>query len=424
MSHILFITPYFPPEVGAAQTRVSETAFRLSQHGHEVTVLTTLPNYPKGRVFPEYERGQRRQENWRGVRVVRVWSYITHKKGFVARVLSQLSFGLLAPLLALRAVGRPDVIIVSSPPLFDAFAGRALAWLKRCPFIFSVADMWPESAVQLGALRNPALIWLAERLEWSTYQRAASVWALTDGIRSALIARGLPEQKVFLLNNGVDTARFKPVPRAEARAALGWDDRYTVLYAGTIGLAQSLKTVLDASERLRERRDVRFVLAGEGVAKAELQAEAARRGLANLSFLDSVPYELMPTLLSAADVCLVSLKKLPLFTGAIPLKTYEALACARPLLLAVDGEARELIERQARAARFVAPDDGQALTEGVLWMLEHADEARAMGERGRAFVVAHYDRDVLTTELEGHIAAAMGKRQTIGASQAAPALPR
>jgi putative colanic acid biosynthesis glycosyltransferase WcaI len=425
MARILFITPYFPPEVGAAQARMSETAQRLVQRGHEVTVLTTLPNYPKGIVFPGYERGQQRREDWHGVHVVRVWSYISPNKGFFKRILSQLSFGLLSPALALTAVGQPDVIIVGSPPLFVAFAGRALAWLKRCPYIFTVADIWPESAVQLGMLRNRAFIWLAERLEWSTYQKAASVWALTDGIRSALIARGLPEAHVFRLTNGVDTARFRPVSQHDARAELGWDDRFTVLYAGTIGLAQGLEIVLDAAERLVSRSDVRFVLAGEGAKKDELRAEAVRRGLSNVEFLDSFPYERMPQVLSAADACLVSLKNLPLFVGAIPSKLYEIMACARPILLSVDGEARNLAERQAGAAVYVQPENGDALAGGVVRLLEHPEEARAMGERGRVFVAAHYDRDTLTSTLESHIATAIDGRARIrGSAQGARAVSR
>jgi colanic acid biosynthesis glycosyl transferase WcaI len=407
MARILFITPYFPPEVGAAQARISETAMRLARRGHEVTVLTTLPNYPKGVVFGGYEHGQRRLENWRGVRVVRVWSYITPNKGFFKRILAQLSFGLLAPLFAFRAVGQPDVIIVGSPPLFDAFAGRALAWLKRCPYIFTVADIWPESAVQLGVLRNRAFIWMAERLEWTTYQKAASVWALTEGIRSTLIKRGLPDAHVFRLTNGVDTSQFKPIPRDEARAALGWDNRFTVLYAGTIGLAQGLGIVLDAAERLLDMPGVRFVLAGEGATKDDLQAEAERRGLTNVEFLSSFPYERMPQVLSAADVCLVSLRKLPLFSGAIPSKLYEVMACAKPILLAVDGEARDLVERQAGAAIYVQPENGRELADGVLRLLKRPEEAQALGERGRAFVVANYDRETLTSTLEDYIAAAI-----------------
>ncbi len=425
MTRILFITPYFPPEVGAAQARISETAMRLARRGHQVTVLTTLPNYPKGIVFPGYEHGQRRREDWRGVRVVRVWSYISPDKGFFKRVLSQLSFGLLSPLLALGSIGAIDVIIIGSPPLFDAIAGRILSWLKRRPYIFTVADVWPESAVQLGALRNRAFIWLSERLEWSTYVKAASVWALTDGIRETLIKRGLPSTHVFRLTNGVDTAQFQPVPRDEARAALGWDDRYTVLYAGTIGLAQGLEIALDAAERLLTESNVRFVLAGEGVKKAALKADTARRGLTNVEFLDSFPYERMPTVLSAADACLVPLKNLPVFAGALPSKLYEMMACARPILLAVDGEARDLIERQAGAAIYVEQENGSALASGVLWLLQHPNEARALGERGRAFVMAHYDRETLTSTLESHIAAAVDTRKrTHGIAQGAGTLSR
>ncbi len=413
MARILFITPYFPPEVGAAQARISETALRLVRRGHEVTVLTTLPNYPKGAVFPGYERGQRSREIWNGVRVIRVWSYISANKGFLRRILSQLSFGLLAPFPAFGDLGRPDVMIVESPPLFDAFAGRTLRWLKRRPYIFTVADIWPESAVQLGALRNPLLIWLAERLEWSTYKRAALVWAVTEGIKSELIARGLPAEKVFRLTNGVDTTKFQPIPRDQARAQLGWDDRYTVMYAGTIGLAQALEIVISAAEELRDTPGIRFVLAGEGAAKDELKAEARRRGLSQIEFLDAFPHAQMPTVLSAADACLVSLRNIPLFEGAIPSKLYEAMSSARPILLAANGEARELVERRAGAAIHVEPENGRALAAAIQWLREHPDKAREIGARGRAFVQANFDRELLTDALEGYIqdAIAPGSRR-------------
>ena len=179
MAHIVFVTPYYPPEVGAAQVRISETASRLVARGHEVTVLTTLPNYPLGVVPPEYRDGKNRSELRNGVRIERVWSYVSPNKGFLRRILSQLSFGLLSPFLIGKRLGKPDILIVESPPLFDAFVGRILARRFKAPYIFTVADIWPESAVQLGALNNRALIWLAERLEWSTYRRAGAVWSVT-----------------------------------------------------------------------------------------------------------------------------------------------------------------------------------------------------------------------------------------------------
>jgi len=417
MSHILFVTPYYLPEVGAPQTRISETATRLVRRGHRVTVLTTLPNYPSGIVPPAYRDRARRHEIIDGVTVLRVWSYISPNKGFLRRILAQLSFGCLAPFLpGAKAIGQPDIIIVESPPLFDAIAGRVLARQKRCPYIFTVADIWPESAIQLGILRNRAAIWLAERLEWSTYLRASAVWSVTDGIRQTLVQRGLPEDRVFLLPNGVDTAKFRPQAQAEARAELGWDDRFTILYAGTIGLAHGLETLLDAAEQLQGYKNIRIVLAGDGAARANLMAEATRRHLHNVAFMDPQPHDRMPTVIAAADACLVSLRKVPLFAGALPSKMYEAMACARPILLAVDGEARQLVAQEAGAAMYVEPENPTALAEGILRLYNQPALATALGQRGRAFVEARFDRDQLTAKLEARIA-------TLLAKDASPAEP-
>src|SRR5947209_240124 len=281
MAHILFITPYYPPEITAAAMRISETAMWLEKLGHQVTVLTTFPNFPTGIVPPEYRGRVIQSEERDGVRIVRVWSYVFPNKGFLRRILAQLSFGCLAPFLGGKAIGRSDVIIVESPPLFNAIAGRMLAWSKHCPFIFTVADLWPESAVQLGMLRNRILIRLAEWLEWSTYRRAGAVWALTAGIRAALVQRGLSADHVFLVTNGVDTDKFLPLPKVQARAELGWVDRFTVLYAGTHGLAQGLATVLDTAEQIRDCHEIRFVLVGDGAVKGDLIADAQRRKLQN-----------------------------------------------------------------------------------------------------------------------------------------------
>src|SRR6266853_3757616 len=178
MAHILFITPYFPPEKAAPAVRLSETAMHLVKRGYQVTVLTTVPNYPTGIVPPEYRGYVIKKELLGGVRVVRVWSYTSPNKGFLRRILAQLSFGCLAPILGGKAVGHPDVIIVGSPPLFNVIAGRALARLTRRPYILWVADLWPESAVQLGMLKNRAVIRLSEWLEWSSYWRASLVWVV------------------------------------------------------------------------------------------------------------------------------------------------------------------------------------------------------------------------------------------------------
>jgi glycosyltransferase involved in cell wall biosynthesis len=412
MARILFVAGYYPPEIGAAQTQNRETAVRLAQRGHEVTVLTTLPNYPTGIVPPEYRHGQRRREIIDGVKVVRVWSYASPNKGFLRRILAMLSFGCLAGFLGVREVGHPDLIVVVSPPLFTAIAGRMLAWRKRCPYVFNVHDIWPESAIQLGVLRNRLMIRLSEWLEWSTYHGAAAVWAVTQGIQQTLVGRGVPADKVFMLPIGVDIEKFRPLPAPEARGHLGWDERFTVLYAGTIGLAHGLQTLLDAADRLRDHPSVRVVLIGDGAARADLMAEAERRGLHNVTFLGPQPHDQMPLYIAAADACLVPLRQLPLFQGALPSKMYEFMACERPILLAVDGEARALAERDAGAALYVEPENPTALAEAILSLKERPDVARRLGQQGRAFVCAHFDRDHLVGTLEERLVALLPVRQS------------
>ena len=403
MPHILFVTPYFPPEKAAPAVRISETAKLLVKSGFQVSVLTTVPNYPTGIVPSAYRGHMVQQEMLDGVRVVRVWSYTCPNRGFLKRIMAQLSFGCLAPILGGKFVGSPDVIIVESPPLFDAIAARLLAWYKHCPFIFLVSDLWPESAIQLGMLRNHLLIRLAEWLEWSTYRRASLVWVVTEGMRESLLQRGLPAEHVFLLTNGVDTQKFCPLSQVQARTELDWDTHFTVLYAGTHGLSQGLTTVLEAAEHLLVHKDIRFVFVGDGATKADLIAQAQERGLKNVTFLEPQPHERMPLILAGADICLVPLRNIPLFEGALPSKMYEAMACARPIVLGVEGEACRIAVQEAGAAIAVEPENASALVSAILDLYENPKLAETLGRRGRAFVEAHFARVQLTKELQGHL---------------------
>lgn len=412
MPSILFFTPYYPPEMGAPQTRISEIAVRLVKRGHQVTVLTTLPSYSLGGVPPEYRGRDLRYESIDGVSVVRVWSYITLDKGFFHRILSQLSFSCLAPFLGASGVGCPDVIIVESPPLFDAIGGRLLARFKRCPYVLTIADIWPEAAIQLGVLRNNLLIRLAEWLELSSYRQATAVWSVTKGTYQHLLKRVQPPEKVFLVPNGVDTEKFRPLSQAQARAEVGWDaSSFILLHAGTVALAHGLTMLLDAAEHLRPYPDIQLVILGEGTAKAGLVAEVERRQLTNVVFLSAQPHDRLPVYIAAASACLASVVSTPLFEGTVPVKAYEAMACARPLVLAADGEARQMIAQEAGAALYVKPGASQALAQTILQLRDQPELARQLGERGRAFVKAHFDRDQLTVTLEERLLALIEKRQ-------------
>jgi len=252
-------------------------------------------------------------------------------------------------------------------------------------------------------LRNRLLIRLAEWLEWSTYQKASLIWVVTEGIRQNLLQRGLPAERIFLLTNGVDTNKFQPMNKSQARAELGWDEYFTILYAGTHGLAHGLETVLDAAEQLKNYPAIRFVLVGDGAAKASLVEEAQQRELFNITFLDPQPHDRMRLVIAGADVCLVPLRKLPLFEGALPSKSYEVMACARPIILAVAGEARKLIEQEAGAAIAIEPENATALVQSILYLFTDPEEAERLGQRGRIFVEARFDRDQLTSTLETHL---------------------
>lgn len=404
MAHILFITPYYPPEKAAAAVCVSENAVRMAKYGHQVTILTTVPNYPDGIVAPEYRGHLLQEETLNGVRVVRVWSCVSPNKGFQRRILAQFSFGLLAPLLGWREVGQPDIIIVQSPPLFDAIAVRLLAWFKHCPFIFMVSDLWPKSAVELGVLRNRLFIRLSEWLEWSTYQHASLVWVVTEGIKRVLLARGFPPERLLLLTNGVDTVKFHPSPRAQARQELDWDERFTVVYVGTHGLSHGLATMLDTAERLKNNPAIHFVLVGDGAEKASLVAQARKRALTNITFYDPQPHQRVPVFLAAADACLVHVRRnIPVFTGMLPIKMYEAMACGKPVLLAVDGEARRLAEQEAGAAIYVEPENPVALASAILSLQQRPEQAQALGQRGRALVEEKFDYDQLALALDARI---------------------
>ena len=266
-------------------------------------------------------------------------------------------------------------------------------------------------------LRNRILIRLAEWLEWSTYLRAGAIWALTEGIQNTLIHRGLPAECVFLLTNGVDTTKFRPLPKVHARAELGWDDHFTILYAGNHGLVYGLTTVLDAAELLRDYTDIHVIFVGDGVKKPELMAQAKKRDLKNVTFLDAMPHDRMPLLFAAADVFLIPLRKLRLLEGTLPFKMFEVMACARPFILGVEGIARQLAEQEAEAAICVEPENVPALVSAILDLRDHPDLAETLGRRGREFVETRFDHSQLTTELETRIAKLLEKGEPVSESR-------
>ncbi len=395
---ILIVTHYFPPETGAPQARLSGLAAAWAADGDDVTVLTGMPNHPTGVIAPEYRGAIRRRERRGGYRVVRTWLYATPNEGIARKTIGHLSFMVSAVLLGWRASGPADVVVVSSPTFFAIGAGWLLARLKRARLVVEVRDLWPAIFTELGVLTNRRIIAVLERLELAAYAAADTVIVVSNGFRTNLIGRGVPSGKVHTIRNGVCPGEFDPGaeadPRLRARLGAGPGD-CLVLYAGTHGISQGLTSVADAAARLAGQ-PIRFAFVGEGADKQRLSDRVAELGLRNVTLLPGVPHEQVPALLAAADICLVPLRDVPLFSAFIPSKLFECLAAGRPVVGAVAGEAAQIL-REA-GAQVVPPEDSTALA-GAIGALA-ADPARraAMGRQGRCYVEKYFDRDTLARQ--------------------------
>ncbi len=365
-------------------------------------MLTTFPNFPTGIVQKEW-RGRFYWKGWdSGMRVYRIWAYLVPNRGFLKRVLGFLSFSFFASISAPLLPGC-DVIIVDSPPLFNGIGGIVVSALKRAPYLFSVADLWPESAVQLGVLKNRSLIWLSKQLELTIYRRAARVLALTEGIQRKIRAERIAAPKVILFRGAVDVEMIRPgaEPNGDIRRELGIPaDKFVVLYAGTIGIAHNLDMLLEAAALFHNEADnqVHFIIAGEGAERAQLEAQAKGMGLSNVTFAGLYRRDRMPKVLAAADCMAICLRDLQLFRGAIPSKLLEAMAAGKPVLLAVAGEGAKILE-DARAGLSVKPGDPQAFHDAVIKLMSNREQLEEMGRRGRDSVIQNFSRDQRAREL-------------------------
>jgi glycosyltransferase involved in cell wall biosynthesis len=351
---------------------------------------------------PDYRRAREVEEVIDGVQVIRLWSYLTPQKDTLHRILSQMSFAYITPrLISARRLDRPDMVIIESPPLFTAVMGLHVARQWKCPVMFTVADLWPDAAVEVGMLRNPLAIMAARRLERRTYREAAIVRTVTPGFREALLRRGVAPEKVVMIPNGVDTERFSPMSQAAARAELGWGSEFIVLYSGTMGLLQDLTTIMDAATSLQNVRAIKFVFVGDGVMKRQIASLAQERCLVNVDFLAAQPHERVPLVINAADVCLAAQRDLPAFLGVVPVKLYEAMACGKPVLIvAGDSDARRLVEHVAQAGLYSPSGDASTLAANILRLYESPDLQDQLGRSGRACMEQQFDRELLVDQLD------------------------
>lgn len=398
---ILFITQYFPPEPEPGGYRIFDFAKQLVRKGHHVAVITGMPSYPTGCLSQEYRTKVYLREEVEGVHVIRGYVYPASSKAFSKRLLGFATFVCSSVIIGFLERARYDIVYGTSPPLFNGLSTYVISrFAVGTPFVFEVRDLWPETAVVLGMLRNSVPVKLAERLEKFLYHKADCIVTVTGGIRQRLISRGFVQDKIHVITNGVDVDAFRP-QWADDNI---WQDadlkgRFIVTYAGTHGACQGLEVVLDAATTLATYDDIRFLFVGDGAEKDRLIQLRNERRLNNVIFLDIQQKERMPRVWAMSNVCLVSLKKLDLFRAALPTKMFEGMACARPILLAVDGEARELVKR-AKAGICVEPGNSQQIAEAVMTLYNNPQLCANLGKNGGDFVTRYFSREILTDRLE------------------------
>jgi colanic acid biosynthesis glycosyl transferase WcaI len=394
---VLYISQYFPPEIGAPAARVAELTRFWAAMGHQVQVLTGFPNHPTGRVPAEYRSRLWRlwcRESRDGISVQRTWLVPLPNRKSWERILNYTSFCISAAITG-TFMRRPDVVIATSPQLLVGLAGWWVAAVKRVPFVFEVRDLWPESLAAVGVSGDKSLMMRVLRpVARFLYNRADHIVVVTKPFVDHIAEHwGVPREKLSIIRNGVDYVTFAPSGEREAvRERLGLSGKFVVGLIGTMGNAHGAPNLVEAANILRGRSDVHFLFVGEGAEKDRVAAAIKSHGLANATLLDEQPRDAVPGLISACDICAVLLRRAELFKKVVPTKMLEFMACERPVIAAVDGRAREIVE-EAGAGMVVEQDSAEALANAVEQVASHPAALAAMGRNGRNYIIANWSRE-------------------------------
>jgi glycosyltransferase involved in cell wall biosynthesis len=370
--HILFLTDNFPPEVNAPASRTFEHTREWVKAGHKVTVITCVPNFPKGKVFDGYRNRLWQREDVAGIDVLRVWSYISPNEGFVLRVADYISF-MLSSTVGAWFTKNVDVVIGTSPQFFTVCSAYLVSRFKGIPFVFELRDLWPDSIKAVGVTSNSVILRVLKNVEYFLYKRSDSIIAVTHSFKRHLVKNGIPERKIHVVTNGVNISHFKPVERDQTLIkSLGLEGRFICGYIGTLGMAHGLETLLDAAEHLlREGNlDVCILFLGDGSCKASLKSDAQRRGLTNVVFIDTVSKTDVVRYWSILDISIIHLRPSDIFENVIPSKIFESMAMGVPLVHGVPGESAEIVQREEVGIVFRS-GDFRALSECILTLRRH-----------------------------------------------------
>jgi len=394
---ILFLSHYFPPEINAPASRTFEHCKRWVREGHEVLVITCVPNHPSGKIYPGYRNRLFQTQKIDGIHVARLWTFVAPNSGFFKRSLNYLTY-MMAVLLFVIKMPEADVVISTSPQFFCGLSGFFVSRIKKIPWVLEIRDLWPDSILAVGAITYPSVIRILRYLEFFAYRKCHSIVALTDSFKMHIEQRGIPSRKIKVIKNGVNFDLFNEIPGCNSiQKKLGLENKLVVSYFGTHGMAHGLEVVLKTAKRLENLKNAVFLLVGDGAEKQNLLALRERMNLNNVIMLGQVPKNQMPGMLAATDIFLVLLRKNDLFKTVIPSKIFEAMAMSLPIISNVDGECRAILEK-AGCGLCIEPGNDLKLAEAIAFLADKVNLRYLWGRNGRKFVEKEFNRDDLARE--------------------------
>lgn len=392
--HILFLSHYYPPEVNAPATRTSEHCRHWVEKGHKVTVVTCVPNHPQGKIYPGFKNKLYQREKVDGVDVIRLWTFITANEGFVKRTANYVLY-MIAVIFALPFLPKADLVVSTSPQFFCGLSGFFYSFFKRARWILEIRDLWPESIIAVGAIKNKRIIGVLEWLERFAYRRSHKIVCVTDAFKTYIISKGINPQKINVIKNGVDLELFSDYEgKNNLSEQYDLEGKFVASYVGTHGMAHHLETILEAAEILKDRPDIVFIMVGDGAERGRLLSLKNDMNLNNVLMIGQMPKERMPEVWDCSDVSLVLLKKSDLFKTVIPSKIFESMAMRKPIILGVEGEVKEIIE-EADCGVCIEPENSQQLSEALLLLADNPEIKKEKGVIGNNYVKQNFDRKVL-----------------------------
>ncbi len=400
---LLFISDNFPPEVNAPARRTFEHCkewIKNKTDDIEITVITCFPNYPKGKVYKGYKNKLYQKENIEGIRVIRVWSYMTANEGFLKRILDYMSFAFMAYCLGLFQ--KTDIIIATSPQFFTAISAYLLSISRKKPWVFEVRDLWPDSIKAVNAIKKKRLLQMIEKLELFLYRKSNKIIVVTQAFKKNLIRRNIKKEKIEIVTNGVDLDFFWAQKKDEnLLAKYNLKNKFIVAYIGTHGMSQGLTFIIESIADIEKNEDIIFLFIGNGADKKKMISKAKALKLSNVLFFDSISKEYIASYINLADVALIPLKKNDVFKEVIPSKIFEAAAMRKPILLGVEGEAQKIIQKYKAGICF-EPENRDDFLKKLLHLYMDKDLYKNC-QKACENLAKNYDRKQLANKMLNYL---------------------